>query len=179
MPNLTSTSKYLSYILRHKPDEIGLELDAQGWASLEELLQKANSYGGSLTRAIIEKIVATSDKKRFAISDDGHFIRAVQGHSTEAVSINFEELVPPDILYHGTAERFWESILREGLKPGARQYVHLSADQSTALSVGTRHGKPVVLKVNAKLMHGENFKFHQAENGVWLTKSVPAKFLSS
>lgn len=177
MLNTTSISKYLSYILRHKPEAIGLALNNQGWASVQELLQKANSNRRILTRAILEEIVNTSEKKRFALSDDGEFIRAVQGHSTESVSINFKELAPPDILYHGTAERFLESILRDGLKPGTRQYVHLSADHATAINVGKRHGKPVVLKINAKLMHGENYKFYQSENGVWLAKRIPGKFL--
>lgn len=178
MTDMTSISKFLSYVLRHKPEAIGLELDAEGWALVQDVLEKTKDHGYNLTKAIIEEIVDTSDKKRFALSGDGELIRAVQGHSTKTVSIKFKELVPPDVLYHGTAERVLENILHEGLKPSARQYVHLSADKATALNVGKRYGKPVVLKINAKLMHENNFKFYRADNGVWLTNGVPAKFIS-
>lgn len=175
---LTETSKFLSFVLRHEPQAIGLVLDSEGWANVATLIAAAARHGRALDQALIEQVVATSEKKRFALSADGACIRAVQGHSTSSVAISFEEKGPPAVLYHGTAQRFLESIRREGLKPGARQYVHLSEDVNTATAVGQRYGKPVVLTVDAKAMHAKGFKFYQAENGVWLTGLVPPVFLS-
>lgn len=172
------TSKFLSYVLRHEPQAIGLTLDREGWADIAALIAGTKQSGRELDEALIRAVVESSDKKRFAISDDGLRIRAVQGHSTESVAITYAEKVPPEVLYHGTATRFLESILREGLKPGERQYVHLSEDVQTATAVGQRYGKPVVLKIEALRMHQQGFKFSQAENGVWLINYVPAKFLS-
>lgn len=172
-----AVSKFLSYVLRHEPQAIGLALDSEGWANVEALIAGAMQHGHSLDRAMIEQVVATSDKKRFALSPDGSSIRAVQGHSTTSVAISFEEKVPPATLYHGTAERFLESIRREGLKPGERQYVHLSEDVKTATAVGQRYGKPVVLSIAAGDMHEKGLKFSQAQNGVWLTMAVPPQFL--
>jgi putative RNA 2'-phosphotransferase len=170
------TSKFLSFVLRHQPDAIGITLDVEGWAKIPELIAAAAKNGKLLDRDLIQAVVTTSDKKRFAISEDGLRIRAVQGHSTESVDINYAEKVPPEFLYHGTATRFMESISKDGLLPGSRQYVHLSQDETTALAVGQRHGKPVVLKIKALLMHEQGFKFFQAENGVWLTGLVPVAF---
>jgi len=175
---LTDTSKFLSYVLRHEPQAIGLSLDQQGWASLDALIAAAAQHGRKLDRALIERVVATNEKKRFAISPDGACIRAVQGHSTDSVEIAFEERTPPAVLYHGTATRFLESIRKQGLAPGSRHYVHLSEDVPTATSVGQRYGKSVVLAIDAARMHAQGFKFYQAQNGVWLTPSVPAQFLS-
>lgn len=169
-------SKFLSFVLRHQPDAIGITLDVEGWANILELIAAAAKNGKELDRDLIQAVVTTSDKKRFAISGDGLRIRAVQGHSTESVDINYAEKVPPEFLYHGTATRFMESISKNGLLPGSRQYVHLSQDETTALAVGQRHGKPVVLKIKALLMHEQGFKFFQAENGVWLVELVPAAF---
>lgn len=174
---LAATSKFLSYVLRHEPQAIGLALDREGWANVDALITGAASHGRVLDRALIEQVVSTSDKKRFALSPDGQCIRAVQGHSTASVAISFAEKTPPDVLYHGTAERFLESIRKEGLKPGERQYVHLSEDVGTATAVGQRYGKQVVLTVDAKAIHGQGTKFFQAENGVWLTLCVPREFL--
>jgi putative RNA 2'-phosphotransferase len=170
------TSKFLSFVLRHQPDAIGITLDVEGWAKIPELIAAAANNGKLLDYDLIQAVVTTSDKKRFAISEDGLRIRAVQGHSTETVDINYVEKVPPEFLYHGTATRFIESIRNQGLLPGSRQYVHLSQDEQTALAVGQRHGKPVVLKIKALLMHEQGFKFFQAENGVWLVELVPAAF---
>ena len=175
---LTDTSKFLSYVLRHQPDAIGITLDLEGWADIAELIAAAAKDGKQLDRDLIQAVVTTSDKKRFAISEDGLRIRAVQGHSTESVDINYVEKVPPEFLYHGTATRFLDAIRKEGLLPGSRQYVHLSQDEQTALAVGERHGKPVVLKIKTLLMHEQGFKFYQAENGVWLTFNVPIIFIS-
>lgn len=170
---LTETSKFLSYVLRHQPDAIGIALDREGWTDNAALIAAAAKYGKQLDRDLIQAVVATNDKKRFAISDDGRRIRAVQGHSSDDVNIDYAEKTPPELLYHGTATRFLDSIRKEGLLPGSRQYVHLSQDEQTALAVGRRHGKPVVLKVKALLMFELGFKFYQAENGVWLTNAVP------
>ncbi len=176
---LTETSKFLSFVLRHEPQAIGLTLDSEGWADVDALIGAAAQHGRALDWALIEQVVATSEKKRFALSADGACIRAVQGHSTSSVAISFAEKVPPAVLYHGTAQRFLESIRKEGLKPGARQYVHLSEDVNTATAVGQRYGKPVVLTVDAKAMHVQGFKFFQAENGVWLTAGVPHGCIAS
>ncbi len=174
---LNNTSKFLSYVLRHEPHSIGLTLDIEGWTSIDALIKCATQSGQTINRDLIQTVVNTSDKKRFAISEDGLQIRAVQGHSTESVDINYVEKVPPEFLYHGTATRFLASIRKEGLLAGSRQYVHLSQDKQTALTVGQRHGKPIVLKIKALLMYEEGFKFFQAENGVWLTEKVTPIFI--
>ncbi len=166
-------SKFLSYVLRHEPQAIGLLLDYEGWAVISELIVQAKQAGQNLNTTLIREIVTSSDKKRFAISEDGLRIRAVQGHSTDTVAIAHAEKIPPEVLYHGTATRFLDSILREGLKPGLRQHVHLSEDMGVATAVGQRYGKPVVLKIEALRMHQQGLKFFQAENGVWLCKDVP------
>lgn len=175
---LTETSKFLSYVLRHEPQAVGLQLDREGWGDVQALISAATQHGHRLDLALIEEVVATSEKRRFALSDDGTRIRAVQGHSTDSVDISFVEKVPPAVLYHGTASRFLESIRVQGLLPGKRQYVHLSEDVNTASSVGQRYGKPVVLTVDAQAMQAQGHKFFQAQNGVWLVGHVPAVFLA-
>ncbi len=175
---LNETSKFLSYVLRHEPQAIGLTLDTEGWADISALIDGANKSGKSIDRDLIQQVVDTSDKKRFSISEDGLRIRAAQGHSTSSVAITYPQKVPPEFLYHGTATRFLESIQKEGLKPQERQYVHLSEDEQTAIAVGQRYGKPVVLKIEALRMYQQGFKFFQAENGVWLTSSVPIEVLN-
>ncbi|CDM91709.1 RNA 2'-phosphotransferase [Xenorhabdus bovienii] len=174
----TKISKFLSYVLRHQPESIGLTLDNEGWADIGVLIKCAEKHGKHLNHALIATIVETNDKKRFAISDDQKRIRAVQGHSSQKVNISYQAQVPPVVLYHGTATRFLDSIFQQGLVAGSRHYVHLSADEATAIKVGQRHGKPGILKINAQLIHEQGFKFHQADNGVWLTKSVPVKYIS-
>lgn len=173
---LSEVSKFLSYVLRHQPDSIGITLDREGWTDISSLITAAANAGKQIDRALIETVTKTSDKKRFAISEDGLRIRAQQGHSTESVDINYVEKTPPDLLYHGTATRFLESILKQGLLPGSRHYVHLSQDVQTATVVGQRHGKPIVLTIAAHTMHQQGHKFYQADNGVWLTENVPALF---
>jgi putative RNA 2'-phosphotransferase len=175
--DLTRESKFLSYVLRHEPGSIGLTLGENGWVAVDELLAKAAAAGRPIDRATLEEIVATSDKKRFTLSDDGSRIRAAQGHSV-TVELGVEPVAPPETLYHGTATRFLGSIRVEGLKPGSRQQVHLSSDAATATAVGQRHGKPVVLRVAAGEMHRRGFAFYRADNGVWLTDRVPPKFLT-
>ncbi|AUZ48980.1 RNA 2'-phosphotransferase [Pseudomonas orientalis] len=175
---LNDVSKFLSYVLRHEPQTIGLQLDAEGWAEIDFLIAGAASKGHILDREFILAVVSSSDKKRFAISNDEQYIRAVQGHSTGSVNITHIEREPPGILYHGTATRFLESIRREGLVAGSRHHVHLSQDMATALAVGQRYGTPAVLKIQALRMHQQGFKFFQAENEVWLTGHVPISFIN-
>jgi putative RNA 2'-phosphotransferase len=175
---LKEISKFLSYVLRHAPQSIGLSLDANGWASVDDLLARAPAGGQSFDRATLERVVAGSDKKRFTLSEDGSRIRAAQGHSVE-VDLAIAPMIPPAMLFHGTATRHMEAILAEGLKPGRRKKVHLSLDEETAAKVGQRHGKPVVLRVDAAGMHAHGLPFWRAENGVWLTDHVPPQFLRS
>lgn len=174
---LDKKSKFLSYVLRHQPEAIGITLNIEGWVDINKLILQANQHGQSMTRELIEEVVKTSDKKRFTISDDGLKIRAAQGHSTQQVKINHIEQVPPKFLYHGTATRFIDSIKEKGLIASDRHYVHLSIDEQTANTVGKRHGKPIVLKVKSLLMYQQGFKFYLADNGVWLTGTVPNTFL--
>lgn len=170
-------SKFLSLVLRHKPDAIGLTLDSQGWASIDELIAKSDAAGNWFSRQDLLHVVRTSDKKRFSLSADGQRMRAAQGHSV-AVELGLSPQQPPHVLYHGTATRFVNSILFGGLKPQERQQVHLSTDETTAHCIGLRHGKPVILKIEALSMHTQGFEFFMADNGVWLTDQVPPEFLS-
>lgn len=172
-------SKFLSYVLRHKPGAIGLTLDDLGWADINELINKANQTGEvtTLDRDLIQKVVDNNDKKRFVISDDRQRIRASQGHSVN-VDLQLKPVEPPEFLYHGTATRFLDSILKEGLKSQQRQYVHLSKDVETATVVGQRYGKPVILTIKARLMYEQGFKFYLSENGVWLTEKIPYTLLT-
>jgi putative RNA 2'-phosphotransferase len=170
-------SKFLSYVLRHRPDSIGITLDLEGWTDISALIAAAANDGKHIDRDLIRATVTTSDKKRFAISEDGLRIRAAQGHSTGSVDIKYVEQIPPEFLYHGTATRFMESIRKEGLISAARHYVHLSQNEQIALSVGRRHGKPVVLKIKALFMYTKGFKFFRADNEVWLIEEIPAEFI--
>lgn len=174
---LAQMSKFLSFVLRHQPKAIGLELDSEGWAEVEQLILCAQNADKPLTRALLDTIVATSDKKRFSYCANGQRIRAVQGHSSSQVDLTFSEKTPPEFLYHGTASRFLQAIKAQGLVPGSRHYVHLSGDEATAKLVGERHGSPVVLTVRAQEMTRCGLTFWQAENGVWLTSAVAVEFL--
>ena len=175
---LEKQSKFLSLVLRHKPEEIGLTLDQEGWANLSGLVEKARANGIALTEECVKTIVETSDKKRFALSPDGKQIRANQGHSID-VALNLPEQIPPETLFHGTATRFLDSILAEGLKSGSRQHVHLSAEVDTAVAVGSRYGKPVVLTVLSRKMTHDGHRFYLSENGVWLTNHVPPEYIEA
>ena len=174
---MSRDSKFLSLVLRHNPDVIGLKLDANGWARVDELLRGVKKAGRPITRARLEEIVETNDKKRFSFSADGRRIRAAQGHSID-VDLGYEPAMPPENLYHGTARANLDQIFIEGLRPGKRQQVHLSLDPETAVRVGQRHGKPTVLRVETGRMHEDGFEFFKADNGVWLTDVVPPKYLS-
>lgn len=169
-------SKFLSYVLRHQPEAIGLTLDNEGWAEVDALLVAAQKHGQPFSRLQLQTVVDTNDKKRFTLSEDSQRIRAAQGHSTQQVAITYSPIEPPEFLFHGTALRFLDPILQHGLLPASRHHVHLSGDKKTAINVGKRHGKPVVLIIDAQKMHQEGYQFYQAENGVWLTESVPPRF---
>ncbi|MFO1066610.1 MAG: RNA 2'-phosphotransferase [Pirellulales bacterium] len=174
---LVQLSKFLSLILRHRPDKIGLELDAQGWVAIDRLLSAAASHGRKIRREDLDRVVAENEKKRFAISEDGLRIRASQGHSTE-VDLGYAPQTPPEFLYHGTATRFLESIRLQGLIKGNRHHVHLSLDKETAVAVGKRHGKPIVLVISCAEMVQRGFEFFVSANGVWLTDHVPPEYIT-
>lgn len=173
--NLTKTSKYLSLILRHKPEAAGITLDEHGWAGVEELIagiQKTRKFD----REMLEEIVRTDHKQRYSFNEDRTKIRANQGHSI-SVDVELPVTRPPQILWHGTGEKYVASIDRTGLLPKGRLYVHLSADRETAVKVGSRHGRPVVYQVDSAQMAADGLLFYRSVNGVWLTQKVPVKYL--
>ena len=172
------TSKFLSFVLRHHPESIGITLDSQGWANIDTLLAQAAQHNRPISREQLLDIVATNPKKRFTLSSDQTQIRAAQGHSTAQVAIAHSPVVPPATLYHGTATRFLDSIRSQGLIAGSRHHVHLSADIPTAQKVGQRHGKPIVLRIHAAAMHAAGHAFYLSDNQVWLTDHVPAPYIS-
>ncbi|HEX5740957.1 MAG TPA: RNA 2'-phosphotransferase [Pilimelia sp.] len=169
-----TVSKRLSYVLRHRPDSIGLTLTPDGWTTVDALLAALAAHGTVLDRARLAHVVATNDKQRFHL--DGDRIRAHQGHSVP-VDLALPPVPPPDALYHGTAARHLRSIRGAGLRRGRRHHVHLSADSATARRVGARHGVPVVLRVDAAAMAAAGHVFHRSANGVWLTDAVPPTYL--
>lgn len=175
-PFLIPLSKFLSFVLRHNPASIGLSLDSAGWAHVDELVTAAQKAGKPLTTDTLRQVVTQNDKQRFSFSADGQKIRANQGHSL-AVDLGLEPLTPPDALFHGTATHFLPSIHAKGLLPGRRHQVHLSSDEQTAIKVGQRHGKPVVLSIQAARMSAAGYQFYRSANGVWLTDSVPVEFI--
>lgn len=170
-------SKFLSLILRHQPESIGLKLDENGWADVEELRAKSAKRRIYFTPEELDEVVETNNKKRFAFNEDKTMIRASQGHSID-IDLALEAKQPPEFLYHGTAEANITSILEKGIEKRTRQHVHLSADKETATKVGMRHGKPVILTIRTGTMHQEGLSFYQSANGVWLTDFVDAKYIS-
>ena len=170
-------SKFLSMVLRHRPELIGIELDEQGWVNVSELRRKAAAYGKVFSMEMLEYLVDTNSKKRFAFNEDKRKIRASQGHSVE-IDLGYEPQTPPEVLFHGTATHVVEVILKSGLEKRKRTHVHLSADRETATKVGQRHGKPVIFEVEAGKMSKAGHLFYLSENGVWLTDAVPAEFLT-
>ena len=177
MANLKSTSKFISLILRHKPEAIGISLDEHGWADVQDLINGINAAGDHhLDMDLLEEIVRTDDKQRYSFNEDHTLIRANQGHSIP-VDVELEEKIPPDVLYHGTGEKYVFSIDEQGLIPKSRLYVHLSSDISTAKKVGSRHGKPVIYTVDCRKMSADGYKFYLSANNVWLTKTVPVSYL--
>jgi putative RNA 2'-phosphotransferase len=173
---IVKISKFLSLVLRHKPEIIDLRLDAAGWARVDELLAAVNQAGVPLTQEILKQTVRENDKNRFALSDDGRRIRANYGHSIP-VDLGLMPRVPPESLFHGTATRSLGSIMAHGITRGRRRYVHLSIDEPTATQVGGRHGKPIVLRVQALHMHRDGFVFYRSESSIWLTEHVPAQYI--
>lgn len=171
-------SKFLSYVLRHNPGMISIELDANGWTDVENLIRCAHANGVEFDFDILKHVVETNSKKRFSFNDTFDKIRASQGHSIE-VELGYKPLKPPPVLYHGTGINSVDLILKNGLEKKGRHHVHLSSDIQTAINVGQRHGKPVVLKILSAQMHEDAFEFYLSDNGVWLTDCVPAKYLST
>ena len=173
--SMKETSKFICLILRHKPSAIGITLDEHGWANVEELINGI-SKTQAIDMAILEEIVASDEKGRYSFNEDKTLIRANQGHSIP-VDVELEQKEPPSVLWHGTGQKYVESIDQTGLIPKSRLYVHLSADYDTAVKVGSRHGKPVVYEVDTKAMIEDGIAFYLSVNGVWLTKEVPVKYL--
>ena len=172
----TDISKYIALILRHKPETIGISLYEHGWADVKELIEGVGrTY--PIDMEVLKRIVANDEKGRYSFNEDQSKIRANQGHSI-AVDVELKEAVPPEILYHGTGEKFTPYIDEEGLKPKSRLYVHLSQDEKTALKVGSRHGKPIVYEVKAGEMAKDGHVFYLSANGVWLIKQVPVRYLN-
>lgn len=171
-------SKFLSLVLRHKPELIGIELDGNGWTDVDTLIEKSCQHGVIFDKTLLELVVATNPKKRFALNETYTRIRANQGHSVP-IDLNICSQTPPEILYHGTAEHAVSSISQSGLEKRGRLHVHLSPDLDTARKVGQRHGKPFVFIVLAGRMAQEGFIFYLSDNGVWLTDHVPSRFLEA
>lgn len=167
-------SKFFSYVLRHHPESISLQLDPQGWANISELIRLSNNP--NITDDVLRYIVATNDKQRFALSDDGQRIRANQGHSID-IELALPAIEPPATLLHGTGEKHLEAILREGLQKMQRHHVHLTESQSIAKAVGARYGKPVCLEINSAEMATQGHTFYKTANHVWLCDAVPAEFI--
>jgi len=176
-PRSTHISKYLAKHLRHAPDELGLTLQPGGWVSVDDLLTAAGKNGFPIIYDELVECVETNDKKRYSFDETGDVIRANQGHSVD-VDLHLEEREPPEVLYHGTVDRFLPSNLAERLNKGRRHHVHLSKDVETARKVGSRRGEPVVLTVDAGRMRGNGHEFFVSANGVWLTDAVPPGFLT-
>lgn len=171
------TSKFLSYVLRHHPELINLNLDENGWANVDELITKATNDSQGFTFEELDEIVEKNDKKRFVFNEDKTKIRANQGHSID-INLALVPQQPPEFLYHGTAQSNIDSILEKGIEKRSRQHVHLSQDKETANKVGMRHGKPIILTINTQKMSEDGFEFYLSENNVWLTDFVDAKYIS-
>lgn len=172
----TKLSKFLSLILRHKPETIGLQLSEEGWANVDILIEKMNAHGKQIDFETLNIVVDTNPKKRFAFNDDRSKIRANQGHSLD-IDLGYTEKMPPEILFHGTAQKNINGIFKNGLEKRNRHHVHLSKDREIAIKVGQRHGKPMVLKIRSKEMEKDGFKFYESENKVWLTDHVPVQYI--
>jgi len=173
---IVTVSKFMSLVLRHRPEKIGITLDQNGWADTDALISGMNQAGRRVTLQDLKEIVDTNDKQRFKFNDNYSKIRANQGHSI-SVDLELKEISPPETLYHGTASCFVKAIKEEGLKPKGRQHVHLSVDVETAVNVGSRHGKAVVLTIYSHRMYEDGYKFYLSENNVWLTSAVPTEYI--
>jgi putative RNA 2'-phosphotransferase len=175
LKNLAKASRFLSLVLRHKPEQIGITLDSNGWTDVHVLLQKMKAFGYHITKSDLITIVEQNDKQRFAFNNIRTEIRASQGHSVN-VDLNLSQIIPPQLLFHGTAKQFVGSIFKYGIVKGKRQHVHLSHTIETAKKVGSRHGEPVIFKIYARKMYDDGYKFYQSDNGVWLTDVVPVDY---
>lgn len=169
-------SKFLSLILRHKPDSVGVQLDANGWTDIDTLLQKMNQAGTQIDREVLDYVVTTNNKKRFAFSPCKTRIRANQGHSLE-VDLAYHPASPPDSLYHGAPEQVLPLIRESGLKKMQRHHVHMNAAADPCVHVAARYGKPVVLEIDSKQMQADGYEFFVSDNQVWLTDHVPPQYL--
>jgi len=176
MKDLKHISKFLSLVLRHKPETIGISMDSEGWVDVKELLEKCSAKKQYINLQLLQQIVNTNDKQRFTFNHDHTKIRANQGHTVE-VDLKLEPVEPLEFLYHGTVQKFIEDIKSGGLKSMERQHVHLSKDLETAVKVGSRRGKPVILTVNAKEMYKDGYAFYVSQNGVCLCDEVPVKYI--
>jgi putative RNA 2'-phosphotransferase len=174
---IIKTSKILSLLLRHKPQRAGIVIDENGWTNVNDLIKKVSKIFYPIDINLLIEVVEKNDKKRFSFNSDQTKIRANQGHSIK-VDLDLEPVAPPDILYHGTVEKFLESIKKDGLRKGGRLHVHLSGDIFTASKVGKRRGQPIILEIKSGLMHQKGFKFYLSENKVWLTDLVPPEFIN-
>lgn len=174
---LIKLSKFLSYILRHHPEDIGLQPDDTGWVAVDDLITATRRHGRSVSREEIRQLLRESEKSRFALSDDEQYIRATYGHSIQ-VDPGYRPEQPPDLLFHGTARRFVDSIRRQGLTARQRQFVHLSAHRTDAEAVGRRHGSPVILTIRTGEMYRDGFVFYQSDAGLWLTNRIPVSYIS-
>ncbi len=175
--NKKRIGKFLSYVLRHEPDKIGIELDENGWANVQELIEKCKKHRCHFSMNDLIEIVETNDKKRYSFNEKRNKIRANQGHSID-IDLGLSPVEPPEFLYHGTATRFLNSIMEEGIVKGSRQHVHLSKDKQTAEKVGSRHGKVAILTILSGKMHEDGILFYQSDNGVWLTDYIDVKYIS-
>lgn len=171
----TKISKFLSLVLRHQPEVAGLELDENGWVDIDTLIEGCKKAGNSISREQLETVVAESDKQRFII--DGDLIRANQGHSVK-IDLELKPVMPPEVLFHGSVDKFMEKIMAEGLQKMNRHHVHLSPDMATAIKVGSRRGTPVILKIDSAAMYRDEHKFMRSANGVWLTDNVPPSYIT-
>lgn len=170
-------SKFLSLVLRHRPEYIELNLNENGWASVDELIEKSKTKNFNFSCSELEEIVVTNDKQRFAFNEDKSKIRANQGHSVKTVDLQLEAIQPPEFLYHGTVAKYIDSIRTTGLQKRSRQHVHLSEERQTATKVGSRRGEPIILSVRTLEMHQKGYDFYCSENNVWLTDHVPTEFI--
>ena len=173
---LTRLSKFLSYILRHHPEDLGLTPDQAGWIVVDDLIAAAHRHGHSISREAILRIMAESEQSRFALTEDAKYIRATYGHSIQ-VDLGYRPQQPPAVLFHGTARRFLDAIRRQGLTARQRQFVHLSENRTAAEAVGRRHGTPVILTVRAGQMNRDGFVFYQSDAGLWLTNRIPVSYI--
>lgn len=173
---MKNNSKFLSLILRHKPETVKIELDKNGWVKVDELLVKLKQHNTEIPLVELKEIVLFNDKKRFEFNEDETKIRAAQGHSVK-VDLQLKAERPPMKLYHGTVAKFLDAIKKDGLKKMNRHAVHLSPDLPTATIVGSRRGEAIILVVNSGAMYADKYKFFQSKNGVWLVDEVPPKYI--